>query len=402
MRRSEVRVIDASSAHRTASGWVYGLPELAAGQPERIAHAHRVSNSGCYPTGAVMLLRPLIDAGLLPADYPLTIHAVSGYSRRGRAGLEDHEGAGAASAAPFQVYGLGLHHKHVPEIQQHAGLKQAPVFVPAYGNYRQGIVVTIALHLRLLTTPTGWKLGGWLLTHYVTVVGKNFTLDRLHALAAPADLHRMQRPEHRDPFDFPREPLTAWERRLRPRRASGWRLSTLLVMGVLVVAWVAIKPANPREALKKFKVTNVAPATELTEPSLGLAPVLKPQPNPQVPGITKCLGPQGVLEYTDGACRAGLRPVRADLPAVNVADGMTPHQRLASQQANQVEAQRVLAQEIQVVQSVGRTSDECSTLDAAVAAYDAEARQPLPAWRQDRLRELRKAARDRQFSLRCQ
>ena len=153
VRRPEVRVIDASSAHRTTSGWVYGLPELAAGQPERIAHAQRVSNPGCYPTGAVTLLRPLIDAGLLPADYPLTIHAVSGYSGRGRAGLEDHEGAGAATVVPFQVYGLGLHHKHVPEIQQHAGLTQAPVFVPAYGNYRQGIVVTIALHLRLL--PAG-------------------------------------------------------------------------------------------------------------------------------------------------------------------------------------------------------------------------------------------------------
>ena len=218
----------------------------------------------------------------------------------------------------------------------------------------------------------------------------------------PSDLHCMPRLERRDPFDFPREPLTAWERRLRPRKASGWHLGTLLVMGVLIVAWVSIKPVNPREALKKFKVTNVAPATEPTESSLGLAPVLKPQPNPQVPGITKCLGPQGVLEYTDGACRAGLRPVRADLPAVNVADGMTPHQRLASQQANQVEAQRVFAQEIQVVQSVGRTNDECSTLNAAVAAYDAEARQPLPAWRHDRLRELRKAARDRQFFLRCQ
>jgi hypothetical protein len=212
----------------------------------------------------------------------------------------------------------------------------------------------------------------------------------------------MQRPEHRDPFDFLREPLTTWERRPRPCKASGWRLGTPLVMGILVVAWVAIKPANPREALKKFKVTNVAPATEPTEHSFGPAPVLKPQPSPQVPGITKCLGPQSVLEYTDGACRAGLRPVKADLPAVNVADGMTPYQRLASQQANQVEMQRVFAQEIQAVQSVGRTSDECSTLNAAVAAYDAEARQPLPAWRQDRLREMRKAARDRQFFLKCQ
>ena len=153
VRRPGVRVIDASSAHRTAPGWVYGLPELGADQPRRIATADRVSNPGCYPTGAVTLLKPLVDAGLVPADYPLVIHAVSGYSGRGRAGLDDHEGANAASARPFQVYGLGLNHKHVPEIQRHAGLSQAPVFVPAYGHYRQGIVLTIALHLRLL--PAG-------------------------------------------------------------------------------------------------------------------------------------------------------------------------------------------------------------------------------------------------------
>ncbi|GHC96321.1 N-acetyl-gamma-glutamyl-phosphate reductase [Pseudorhodoferax aquiterrae] len=153
VRRPGVRVIDASSAHRTSPGWVYGLPELEAAQAERIARADRVSNPGCYPTGAVALLRPLVDAGLLPADHPLAIHAVSGYSGRGRAGLEDHEGAGAADAPPLQVYGLGLQHKHVPEIQQHAGLAHAPAFVPAYGHYRQGIVLTIALHQRLL--PAG-------------------------------------------------------------------------------------------------------------------------------------------------------------------------------------------------------------------------------------------------------
>lgn len=153
VRRPGVRVIDASSAHRTAPGWVYGLAELAADQAGRIAVAQRVSNPGCYPTGALLLLRPLIDGGLLPADYPLSIHAVSGYSGRGRAGLDDHEGLGAATASPFQVYGLGLNHKHVPEIQQHAGLRHAPMFVPAYASYRQGIVVTIALHLRLL--PAG-------------------------------------------------------------------------------------------------------------------------------------------------------------------------------------------------------------------------------------------------------
>ena len=153
VRRPGVRVVDASSAHRTAPGWVYGLPELATEQPGRIAAAHRVSNPGCYPTGALALLRPLVDKGLVAADHPLVIHAVSGYSGRGRAGLEDHEGAGSAHALPFQVYGLGLNHKHVPEIQRHAGLTHAPVFVPAYGHYRQGIVLTIALHLRQL--PAG-------------------------------------------------------------------------------------------------------------------------------------------------------------------------------------------------------------------------------------------------------
>jgi N-acetyl-gamma-glutamyl-phosphate reductase len=153
VRRPGVRVIDASSAHRTSPGWVYGLPELGAAQAERIATARRVSNPGCYPTGALALLRPLIDEGLLQPDYPLVIHAVSGYSGRGRAGIEDHEGAGAAHAPPFQIYGLGLNHKHVPEIQHHAGLAQAPAFVPAYGHYRQGIVLTMALHRRLL--PAG-------------------------------------------------------------------------------------------------------------------------------------------------------------------------------------------------------------------------------------------------------
>ena len=143
-----VRLIDASSAHRTCPGWVYGLPELDAGQAARIAAARRVTNPGCYPTAAVALLRPLTDAGLLPADYPLTIHAVSGYSGQGRAGAEAHE-AGAGAHA-LKVYGLALEHKHVPEIETYAGLAARPIFVPAYGSYRQGIVLTIGLHARLL------------------------------------------------------------------------------------------------------------------------------------------------------------------------------------------------------------------------------------------------------------
>ena len=131
-----VRVIDASSAHRTDPQWVYGLPEISAEQSARIAQARRVSNPGCYPTGAIALLRPLVLAGLLPADHAITIHAVSGYSGGGRARVDAHEGPGAVlspTAAPaFQIYGLRLEHKHTPEIERHAGLAQRPFFLPSY------------------------------------------------------------------------------------------------------------------------------------------------------------------------------------------------------------------------------------------------------------------------------
>lgn len=159
-----VRVIDASSAHRTAPGWVYGFPEMGAGQAEAIARAQRVTNPGCYPTGAVALLRPLVQAGLVPADYPVAVHAVSGYSGGGRARVEAYErGEGLA----FQVYGLGLAHKHVPEIERHAGLAARPFFVPAYGAFAQGIVLTVPLHLRLLPAGAGARaLHACLQRHY--------------------------------------------------------------------------------------------------------------------------------------------------------------------------------------------------------------------------------------------
>jgi N-acetyl-gamma-glutamyl-phosphate reductase len=149
-----VRVIDASSAHRVAPGWTYGFAELLPGQAGRIAASHRVSNPGCYPTGALALLRPLVDAGLLPTDHPVTVHAVSGYSGQGRTGVERYEGAAAGRAPALQVYGLALQHKHVPEIQHHARLSERPFFVPAYGAFRQGIVLTVPLHLRLLPGGT--------------------------------------------------------------------------------------------------------------------------------------------------------------------------------------------------------------------------------------------------------
>jgi len=113
------------------------------------------------------LLRPLLQAGLLPRDYPVSVHAVSGYSGRGRAGVADHEGPGAFQALPFQVYGLALRHKHTPEIEQHAGLAQRPIFVPAYGAFRQGIVLTVPLELRLLAPGVdGAQLHSCLARHY--------------------------------------------------------------------------------------------------------------------------------------------------------------------------------------------------------------------------------------------
>ncbi|MFL9873807.1 N-acetyl-gamma-glutamyl-phosphate reductase [Paraburkholderia megapolitana] len=162
-----VRVIDASSAHRTQPDWTYGFPEMTPGQPERIATAHRVTNPGCYPTGAIGLLRPLLHAGLIPANHPVSIYAVSGYSGGGRAAVEEHEGPDAANAPPYQVYGLELAHKHTPEIQQHAGLARRPIFVPSYGAYRQGIVLTVPLDVRLLAPNVdGTTLHACLARHY--------------------------------------------------------------------------------------------------------------------------------------------------------------------------------------------------------------------------------------------
>ncbi|MBF5010849.1 N-acetyl-gamma-glutamyl-phosphate reductase [Burkholderia pseudomultivorans] len=177
-----VRVIDASSAHRTQPGWTYGFAEMAPGQAERIANARRVSNPGCYPTGAVGLLRPLRAAGLISDDYPVSIHAVSGYSGRGRAGVEEHEGQGAVAAPAYQVYGLALAHKHAPEIQQHAGLAQRPIFVPAYGAFRQGIVLTVPLALRMLAPGVdGAMLHACLARHYA---------DATHVRVLPLDESR--------------------------------------------------------------------------------------------------------------------------------------------------------------------------------------------------------------------
>jgi len=158
------RVLDASSAHRVAPGWVFGFPELTQDQPGLIAAAKLVSNPGCYASGAIALLRPLTDAGLIPDDYPITINAVSGYSGGGRQMIEAHEQSGGPG---FELYALDLHHKHIPEITLHGGLTRRPIVVPSAGHFAQGMLVSIPLHLDTLPgRPSGTDLRGALVQHY--------------------------------------------------------------------------------------------------------------------------------------------------------------------------------------------------------------------------------------------
>jgi N-acetyl-gamma-glutamyl-phosphate reductase len=141
------KLIDASTAFRVAPDWAYGFPELNAAQAEAVKAARRVSNPGCYPTGAIALIRPLVDAGIIPADFPISINAVSGYSGGGKAMIEQYESGQGPS---FDLYGLTLNHKHVPETQKYAGLTRRPIFVPSVGNYKQGMLVSVPLHLDAL------------------------------------------------------------------------------------------------------------------------------------------------------------------------------------------------------------------------------------------------------------
>ncbi|GBQ22852.1 N-acetyl-gamma-glutamyl-phosphate reductase [Acetobacter estunensis NRIC 0472] len=145
------KILDASTAFRTAPGWVYGFPELSEDQPEAIRQASRVANPGCYPTGAIALLRPLIDAGLMKPDFPVTINAVSGYTGGGRTMIETQEKEGGPA---FMLYGLGLAHKHLPEIRQHALLEKRPIFVPSVGHFPRGMIVSIPVHMDLLVKGT--------------------------------------------------------------------------------------------------------------------------------------------------------------------------------------------------------------------------------------------------------
>jgi len=146
---NSVRVIDASTAHRVSPGWDYGFPEMAPGQREALAASHRISNPGCYPTGFIALARPLVSAGLVPADWPLSVNAISGYSGGGKAMIAEFEdpASSAYTSAPYRLYAMGLEHKHVPEMQTHTGLARLPLFAPSVGRYLKGMLVEIPLPL---------------------------------------------------------------------------------------------------------------------------------------------------------------------------------------------------------------------------------------------------------------
>jgi N-acetyl-gamma-glutamyl-phosphate reductase len=144
------RVIDASTAYRTADGWVYGFAEMAPGQADAIAGARRVSNPGCYPQGLIATVRPLVEAGLLPADTPVTLNAVSGYSGGGKSMIADYEQA--SDPAPYMPYALTLKHKHLPEMRLYAKLANDPLFQPAVGAYAQGMITVVPVML--------WSLPG--------------------------------------------------------------------------------------------------------------------------------------------------------------------------------------------------------------------------------------------------
>ncbi|SMO45505.1 N-acetyl-gamma-glutamyl-phosphate reductase [Thalassovita litoralis] len=160
----DTRIIDASTAHRVNPDWAFGLPELSAEQAARIKAARYVANPGCYSTGAIALLAPLVGAGLIPADAPLTINAISGYTGGGKALIAEYD-AGTAPAA--FIYATGQKHKHLPEIVAYSGLSATPIFVPSVGNFAQGMAVQIPLHLSALGTgATMQSLHDALSAHY--------------------------------------------------------------------------------------------------------------------------------------------------------------------------------------------------------------------------------------------
>jgi len=165
------RVIDASTAHRTAKGWTYGFPEMDREQAKAIAGAKFVANPGCWPQGPIATLRPLVTAGIIPAGFPITMNGISGYSGGGRQMVEDYEAKGD-DAPPFLPYGLTFQHKHVPEFKRYAGLSRDPLMQPVVGDFAQGMVTMVPLQLAALNhVPTGAELHAAIADHYAGLEG---------------------------------------------------------------------------------------------------------------------------------------------------------------------------------------------------------------------------------------
>lgn len=184
---SETVVIDASSAHRVSEGWTYGLPEMAQIQRKAIQSSKRISNPGCYPTGFIAIMRPLVKAGLIPKDYPVTYNGVSGYSGGGKGMIAEFE----AGAEPYRAYALGQTHKHLPEMRAYSGLTQPPVFTPAVADYAQGMICEVPLALwSLPAKPSLGELQSVLSSAYVESrfirVAKSVDVERLRNLEPEA------------------------------------------------------------------------------------------------------------------------------------------------------------------------------------------------------------------------
>jgi N-acetyl-gamma-glutamyl-phosphate reductase len=165
------KVIDASTAHRVAEGWVYGFAELTREHSARIAGAKRVANPGCWPQGAIATLRPLVEAGIVPPEHPIIVNGISGYSGGGRTMIEDYVAKGE-EANEFMPYGLTFKHKHLPELKAYARLGAEPLFQPAVGNFAQGMIVMVPLHLRTLPGEvTGARLHEAIASYYEGMPG---------------------------------------------------------------------------------------------------------------------------------------------------------------------------------------------------------------------------------------
>jgi N-acetyl-gamma-glutamyl-phosphate reductase len=187
LENPRTRVLDASTAHRVAPGWVYGFPEMTQAQASSIREARFVANPGCYAQNAIALLRPLVDAGLIPQDHPLSIHGVQGYSGGGRQLIDAMEGRGGEHHlnGPYRAYGLSLNHKHLPEIRVNSRLSHDPIFTPAVGRWYQGMLVQIPLHLNHLPNqPSAQDLHAALEERYA---GQRFVHVRPVVQDAPAN-----------------------------------------------------------------------------------------------------------------------------------------------------------------------------------------------------------------------